>query len=122
MNEFHHHSIDFENEEVKKIFNTIRTRFGKIDSTIHFTGCFDYNKDITSLSRFEWDGLVNNFINIPHLITRESVLSMATQEALENPGKFKDSNGNIIIIGPNSPIGRKEVEKSVRGQKYFEGL
>ena len=122
LNEFHHHSIDFENEEaIKRIFNTIRTRFGKIDSTIHFTGSFDYNKDIINLSRFEWDGLVNNFINIPHLITRESVLSMATQEALENPGKFKDSFGNIIIIGPNAPVGEK-IEGKIRARsEIFRG-
>jgi NAD(P)-dependent dehydrogenase (short-subunit alcohol dehydrogenase family) len=122
LNEFHHHNIDFENEEaIKRIFNTIRTRFGKIDSTIHFTGSFDYNKDITTLSRFEWDKLVNNFINIPHLITRESVLSMATQEALDNPGKFKDSFGNIIIIGPNAPVGEK-IEGKIRARsEIFRG-
>lgn len=122
LNEFHHHNIDFENEEaIKRIFNTIRTRFGKIDSTIHFTGSFDNTKDITTLSRFEWDKLVNNFINIPHLITRESVLSMATQEALENPGKFKDSFGNIIIIGPNAPVGEK-IEGKIRARsEIFRG-
>jgi NAD(P)-dependent dehydrogenase (short-subunit alcohol dehydrogenase family) len=122
LKEFHHHNIDFGNEEaIKRIFNTIRTRFGKIDSTIHFTGNFDYNKDITKLSRLEWDGLVNNFINIPHLITRESVLTMATQEALENPGKFKDSFGNIIIIGPNAPVGEK-IEGKIRARsEIFRG-
>jgi NAD(P)-dependent dehydrogenase (short-subunit alcohol dehydrogenase family) len=122
LKEFHHHNIDFGNEEaIKRIFNTIRTRFGKIDSAIHFTGSFDYNKDIINLSRFEWDGLVNNFINIPHLITRESVLSMATQEAMENPGKFKDSFGNIIIIGPNAPVGEK-IEGKIRARsEIFRG-
>ncbi|MDQ6724063.1 MAG: SDR family oxidoreductase, partial [Thermoproteota archaeon] len=120
--EFHHHDIDFDSEEaLKRIFNTINTRFGKVNSTIHFTGSYDYNKDITTLSRIEWDKLVNNFINIPHLITRESVLSMATQEALEYPGKFKDSFGNIILIGPNAPIGEK-IEAKIRARsEIFRG-
>ncbi len=120
--EFHHHSIDFENEDaLKRIFNTIETRFGKINSTIHFTGNYDYNRDITTISRFEWDKLVNNFINIPHLITRESVLSMATHEAIENPNKFKGSLGNIILIGPDSPVGQK-IEGKIRARsEIFRG-
>src|SRR5919112_1720399 len=48
--EFHHHSIDFENEEaLKRIYNVIDNKFGKIDSVIHFTGNFDYNKDLATL-------------------------------------------------------------------------
>jgi NAD(P)-dependent dehydrogenase (short-subunit alcohol dehydrogenase family) len=120
--DFHHHGIDFENEEsLKRIFNTIEVRFGKIFSTIHFTGNYDYNRDITTISRSEWDKLVNNFINIPHVITRESVLSIATQEALEDPSKFKGTFGNIIIIGPDSPIGQK-IEGKIRARsEIFRG-
>ena len=46
---------------------------------------------------------------------------MATQEALENPGKFKDSFGNIIIIGPNAPVGEK-IEGKIRARsEIFRG-
>ena len=122
LKEFHHHSIDFKDEEaIKRIFYTIKTRFGKIDSTIHFTGNFDYDKDITTLTRTEWDKLVDNFVNFPHLITRESVLSMATKEALEFPTKFKDSFGNIILIGPDAPVGNK-IEGKIRARsEIFRG-
>ncbi len=69
----------------------------------------------------EWDKLVNNFVNIPHLITRESVLSMATNEALEYPSKFKDSFGNIILIGPDAPVGNK-IEGKIRARsEIFRG-
>ncbi len=120
--ELHHHSIDFENEDaLKRIFNTIETRFGKINSTIHFTGNYDYNRDITTISRYEWDKLVNNFINIPHLIIRESVLSMATHEAFEDPNKFNGSLGNIILIGPDSPVGQKTEGKIRARSEIFRG-
>ena len=120
--EFHHHTIDFENEDaIKRIYNTIDNKFGKIDSVIHFTGNFDYSKNLTTLQRSQWDKLVNKFINIPHLIVRESVLSMATKDALENPDKFKNSFGNIIIIGPDAPIGEK-IEGKIRARsEVFRG-
>ena len=120
--EFHHHTIAFENEDaIKRIYNTIDNKFGKIDSVIHFTGNFDYSKNLTTLQRSQWDKLVNKFINIPHLIVRESVISMATKEALENPGKFKNSFGNIIIIGPDAPIGEK-IEGKIRARsEVFRG-
>ena len=122
LKEFHHHTIAFENEDaIKRIYNTIDNKFGKIDSVIHFTGNFDYSKNLTSLQRSQWDKLVNKFINIPHLIVRESVLSMATKDALENPDLFKNSFGNIIIIGPDAPIGEK-IEGKIRARsEVFRG-
>ncbi|MGN6350725.1 MAG: SDR family NAD(P)-dependent oxidoreductase [Candidatus Nitrosocosmicus sp.] len=120
--QFHHHNIDFQNEEsVKRIFNTINNKFGKLDCTIHFTGSVEYSNDLTTLQRNQWDNLVNNFINIPHLVTRESVLSMATQDALQNPNKFKDSFGNIIIVGPKAPTGEK-IDGRIRARsEIFRG-
>ena len=122
LKEFHHHTIAFENEDaIKRIYNTIDNKFGKIDSVIHFTGNFDYSKNLTTLQRSQWDKLVNKFINIPHLIVRESVLSMATKDALENPDLFKNSFGNIIIIGPDAPIGEK-IEGKIRARsEVFRG-
>ena len=65
---FHHHAIDMGDENtVKKIFNTINSRYGRTDSVIHFTGSYDYDNKLTSLDRKEWDTLVDKFINIPHL-------------------------------------------------------
>lgn len=106
--DFHHHNLDFSNEEaVKKVFNTINSRYGKVDSTFHFTGSYNYENKFTSLDLESWNRMVEEFINIPHLITRESVLSMASRDALDNPSLFKTSRGNIIIIGPQAPIGKK---------------
>ncbi len=106
--DFHHHNLDLSNEEsVKKIFNTINSRYGKIDSTFHFTGSYNYEKKFTELSPGEWNRMVEEFINIPHLIARESVLSMASRKAIDDPQLFRQSKGNIVIIGPHAPIGNK---------------
>lgn len=106
--DFHHHNMDLSDEEsVRKIFNTINSRYDKIDSALHFTGSYNYEKKFTELSAGEWNRMVEEFINIPHLIARESVLSMASRKAIDEPQLFKGSNGNIVIIGPHAPIGKK---------------
>jgi NAD(P)-dependent dehydrogenase (short-subunit alcohol dehydrogenase family) len=106
--DFHSHAINMLDEEsVRRIFNTARTKFGKVDSVIHFTGDYDYNAAFSSLSRMQWDSLVDNFIYIPGLITKEAVNAMAPQGALEEPAKYKDSKGTVVIVGPDAPVGKK---------------
>jgi len=117
-----HRAIDFADENtVKKIFNTINTRYGRIDSVMHFTGSYDYDNKLTSLSRKRWDNMVDKFINIPHLITTQSVLSMATDQALDDPSLFVGTKGNIVIVGPDSPVGKK-ISGEVRARsEVFRG-
>jgi NAD(P)-dependent dehydrogenase (short-subunit alcohol dehydrogenase family) len=106
--EFHSHAINMLDEEsVRRIFNTARTKFGRIDSVIHFTGDYDYNAAFSTLSRKQWDSLVDNFIYIPGLITREAVNAMAPQGAVEEPAKYKDSKGTVVIVGSDAPVGKK---------------
>ena len=120
--DFHSHSLDLLDEEkVKRIFNTAKTKFGNIDAIIHFTGDYDYDRNLSSLSRQEWDEIVDNFIHIPALITREAVRIMAPDGALDQPAKFKDSTGIIVILGPDSPSGKKISGLSRARSEVFRG-
>jgi NAD(P)-dependent dehydrogenase (short-subunit alcohol dehydrogenase family) len=106
--EFHSHVINMLDEQsVSRILNIARTKFNKIDCVIHFTGDYDYNASLSSLSRKQWDDLVENFIYIPGLITREAVNAMAPSGSVENPEKYRNSNGVIVIVGPDAPAGKK---------------
>jgi NAD(P)-dependent dehydrogenase (short-subunit alcohol dehydrogenase family) len=106
--EYHNHTIDMLDEQsVNRIFNAAKKRSSKIDSIIHFTGDYDYNVPLPSLSRKQWDALVDNFIYIPGLITREGVNAMAPEGSIQDPAKFKDSKGAIVIVGPDAPVGKK---------------
>ena len=120
--DFHSHFIDLSDEEsVKKIFNVIRTKFGDIDAVVHFTGSYDYNLPLSSLTRQQWDLLVDNFVNTPGLITREAVNAMAPKGAVEEPIKFKGSKGIVVIVGPDSPIGKK-ISGAIRARsEVFRG-
>jgi NAD(P)-dependent dehydrogenase (short-subunit alcohol dehydrogenase family) len=106
--EFHSHTIDMLDEEsVHRLFNAAKRRSSKIDSIIHFTGEYDYNLPLSSLSRKQWDILVDNFIYIPGLIVKEGVNAMAPDGSTQEPAKFKDSKGSIVLVGPDAPVGKK---------------
>ena len=87
-------------------FQEVIEKFGTIDAVVYMTGNYDYKRSILSLDRKEWDCLVDQFINIPALITKESVNAMCPGAILDPP-RYKNSNGKIIIIGPESPTGAK---------------
>lgn len=120
--DFHSHSLDLADEEkVKKILNTAKTKYGSIDSVIHITGEYDYSRSLSSLSREEWDVLVENFIHIPALITREAVKFMSPADAIQKPSQFKESKGIIVILGPDSPYGKKISGLSRARSEVFRG-
>ncbi|MFY9873846.1 MAG: alcohol dehydrogenase, partial [Candidatus Nitrosopolaris sp.] len=88
---------------------------------IHLTGDYDYNLPLSSLSRAGWDSLVDNFIHIPGLIVKEAVNMMAPEGAADEPVKFRDSKGLVIIIGPDAPVGDK-ISGTVRARsEVFRG-
>jgi NAD(P)-dependent dehydrogenase (short-subunit alcohol dehydrogenase family) len=106
--DFHSHYIDLSSEDhVSSILKTVRTKFGALDAVVHFTGDYDYNIPLSTLSRNQWDSLVENFVNIPALITREAVNKMAAEGATEEPIKYKGSNGILVLVGPDAPTGKK---------------
>ncbi|MEM4274583.1 MAG: SDR family NAD(P)-dependent oxidoreductase [Candidatus Nitrosocaldaceae archaeon] len=117
----HAHIIDLSDESsVKRIFSIAAKNFGVPDLVIHITGNYDYNRELSSLSRDEWDGLVNRYINTPALISKEAINIMAPG-ALDEPSLYKDSKGSIIIIGPDAPVGKK-IHGAVRARsEVFKG-
>jgi len=99
--------FELSDEEHMRIqLQEVRKKFGAIDTVIYLTGNCDYNRSILSFSRKEWESLVDKFINVPALVTKESVNAMCPDAVLE-PIKYKNSNGKIILIGPESPVGTK---------------
>jgi NAD(P)-dependent dehydrogenase (short-subunit alcohol dehydrogenase family) len=119
---FHSHSVNLSDEKsVRMIFKTVRSRFGSLDALIHLTGDYDYNLPLSSLARSQWDSLVDNFINIPGLIVKEAVNMMSPEGAADDPVKFKGSKGAVVIIGPDSPVG-KRISGTIRARsEVFRG-
>ncbi len=106
--EFHSHFVNLSSEDdVKKIFKLVRNKFSAIDGVILLTGEYDYGVALKSLERKQWDQLVENYLLVPALITRESVINMSPEGAVSEPSLFKGSKGSITVVGPDSPIGDK---------------
>jgi len=81
-------------------------RTENIDLFIHITGNVPNFSKLTELSRDEWDKLVNQFINTPAMVT-QSAIDTFVPGGSDDPRKFKDAKGRIVIIGPNLPTGKK---------------
>lgn len=107
--ELHCHSVDLSNEkELTTIFQVAINKFTSLDAVIMLTGEFDYSSDsLLSINRSSWDKMVENYILVPALITRASAISMSPPGVLTEPSLFKSSQGRIIIIGPDAPVGKK---------------
>jgi NAD(P)-dependent dehydrogenase (short-subunit alcohol dehydrogenase family) len=107
LKEFHTHSIDYlKDDEIERLLRLVKSRFGQIFALIHFTGEFDYSRQILSLQGHEWQSLVDTYINIPYLLIKGTVNSMSGEGAAEDPSKFKSSVGAIVIVGPDAPLGK----------------
>jgi NAD(P)-dependent dehydrogenase (short-subunit alcohol dehydrogenase family) len=105
-NKFHSHVIDFSNnEEITRWFNTAKSK-GDIEIFIHITGKVPTISKLTELSRSEWDGLTNKFINIPATVS-QNAMSVFVPNGSDDPRLFKDAKGRIVIIGPDLPYGKK---------------
>ena len=73
---------------------------------IHITGDVPEFSKLTELTRNEWDGLVNKFINTPAQISQNAMESFVPGGS-NDPRLFKESFGRVVIVGPTLPAGKK---------------
>lgn len=107
LKEFHTHPIEYlKDKEVDRLMRLVKSKFGQIFALIHFTGEFDYSRQILSLQGHEWQSLVDTYINIPYLLIKGAVNSMSVEGSAEDPSKFKSSVGTVVIVGPDAPTGK----------------
>jgi NAD(P)-dependent dehydrogenase (short-subunit alcohol dehydrogenase family) len=73
---------------------------------IHITGDVPEFSKLTELTRNEWDGLVNKFINTPAQVSQNAMESFVPGGS-DDPRLFNEAYGRIVIIGPALPAGKK---------------
>jgi NAD(P)-dependent dehydrogenase (short-subunit alcohol dehydrogenase family) len=107
LSKFHSHPIDLSNQEqVRRFFKTASEKIGTISTIVHVTGKVPSFAKLTEITRSQWDGLVDKFINTPAIVGQEA-LNIFVPGGSKNPPLFKGKSGTIIIIGPDLPSGPK---------------
>jgi NAD(P)-dependent dehydrogenase (short-subunit alcohol dehydrogenase family) len=91
------------------------------DLLIYSTGNVPDFSKLTELSRSEWDKLVDKFINEPAKVTQKALDSFVPGGS-DDPRKFKDAKGRIVIIGPALPAGKKISGHERAKVEVFRGL
>jgi len=93
--------------------------FRGYDLYIHCTGNVPDFSKLTELSRSKWDELVNQFINEPasHI---QDWLDTLVPGGSDDPRKFKDAKGRIIIIGPELPSGKRLADMKEQRLRFSE--
>jgi NAD(P)-dependent dehydrogenase (short-subunit alcohol dehydrogenase family) len=91
------------------------------DLLIYSTGNVPDFSKLTELSRSEWDKLVDKFINEPAKVTQKA-LDNFVPGGSDDPRKFKDAKGRIVIIGPALPAGKKISGHERAKVEVFRGL
>jgi len=77
-----------------------------LDLYIYNTGSLPNFSKLTELSRDGWDKLVDQFINNPAAFVQNAINKIVPGGS-DDPRKFKDVKGRIVIIGPTLPAGKK---------------
>jgi NAD(P)-dependent dehydrogenase (short-subunit alcohol dehydrogenase family) len=90
------------------------------DLHIHLTGNIPNFSKLTELTRDEWNKLVDQFINIPAQITQGEIERFVPGGS-DDPRKFKDAKGRIVIIGPALPSGKKISGHEMAKVEVFRG-
>ena len=87
---------------------------------IHITGDIPEFSKLTELTRNEWDGLVDKFINTPAQISQNAMETFVPGGS-DDPRLFKESYGRIVIIGPALPAGKKVGGHTRAKSEVFRG-
>ena len=97
-------------EKGKNLKSLIESKGGKIADNgqlhIHITGNLPTFSKLTELTRNEWNGLVDKFINNPATIAQNAMESFVPGGSTD-PRLFNNAKGRIVIIGPDLPAGKK---------------
>ena len=121
LSKFHSHVMDLSNQEsVKMMLNTATQKIGPISTVVYITGKIPQVGKFIDLSRKDWDGLVDKFINTPAIFLQESLNTFVPGGA-KNPPLFKNKEGTMIVIGPDMPSGGKVAGADRARVEVFRG-
>jgi NAD(P)-dependent dehydrogenase (short-subunit alcohol dehydrogenase family) len=106
ISKFHAHTVSLESPDEVKRWLEATKNLGKFTSLVYFTGKVPANLKIIELTRKDWNGLVDKFINTPATVI-QSALDLFVAGGKKDPRLYKNAKGTVIVVGPDMPSGAK---------------
>jgi len=106
-------------DEVKRWLEATKN-LGKFTILVYLTGKVPANLKIIELTRKNWDGLVDKFINTPATVI-QSALDFFVAGGKKDPRLYKNATGTVMVVGPDMPLGAKTTGVDRARVEVFRG-
>ena len=105
---FHSHSADLgDPAAIGRWFSAASANAGPVAAAVHVTGDVPDSPPLASMSRAEWDLLVDRFVKRPAAVLR-CALEHFVPGGGSDPRLYKGSSGRVaVVVGPSLPAGKK---------------
>jgi NAD(P)-dependent dehydrogenase (short-subunit alcohol dehydrogenase family) len=106
ISKFHAHTVSLESPDEVKRWLEATKNLGKFTALVYLTGRVPANLKIIDLTRKDWNGLVDKFINTPATVI-QSALDLFVAGGKKDPRLYKNATGTVMVVGPDMPSGAK---------------
>ena len=107
-------------EQVRRWLNAASEKMGPVRAVVHITGDVPGDAPLIGLGRQEWEAMVSRFITTPAVVAHEA-LEHFVPGGGSDPRKFAGAEGNVMIVGPGLPRGRKVSGAARARAEVFRG-
>lgn len=104
LSAYHMHETPL--DDVSRWLPAAASKAGGVSAVVHLTGDVPDLESLAGLTRREWDGMVERFVNRPAAVARQSFEFMVPGGG-EDPRLYRGAGGTVLIVGPALPSGRK---------------
>ncbi len=120
ISKFHAHTVNLESPDEVKRWLEATKNLGKFTILVYLTGKVPTSLKIIELTRKNWDGLVDKFINTPATVI-QSALDFFVVGGKKDPRLYKNSTGTVMVVGPDMPLGAKTTGADRARVEVFRG-
>ena len=120
ISKFHAHTVNLESPDEVKRWLEATKNLGKFTILVYLTGKVPANLKIIELTRKNWDGLVDKFINTPATVI-QSALDFFVAGGKKDPRLYKNATGTVMVVGPDMPLGAKTTGVDRARVEVFRG-
>ena len=120
LGRFHSHTADTTRRDEISRWLGAAAQMGGIAGVVHVTGDVPRDTELCSLSRHEWDALVERFLCAPARTMRAAMEALVPGGG-DDPRLYKGAGGTISIVGPAVRAGKGVPKLEAARSEVFRG-